>query len=96
MALIRQSKAYKKRKLAERENKHDLQKRIDFLEDRVKRLERWNGDGKLRSVCLAYEQGYGKGLSGKAIENPYGNSDRDVYDAWDIGYREGEEKKEYD
>lgn len=42
------------------------------------------------SICIAYEQGVGKGrkASCKREDNPYLNDD-DCYKAWDYGWTEG-------
>ena len=50
------------------------------------------GFNKIQAICVAYEQGVGKGrdafASNKDIDNPYidGNAE---YIAWSLGYQEG-------
>lgn len=47
---------------------------------------------ELYSICIAYEQGYGKGLYNKrVITNPYVESDERV--SWGIGYEAGKENR---
>jgi len=44
------------------------------------------------SICIAYEQGYGKGLHNtRDIDNPYVESPEKV--AWGFGYSEGRSKQ---
>jgi len=47
---------------------------------------------EIYSICIAYEQGYGKGLyNTRKISNPYVESDERV--AWGIGYEEGKNQR---
>ena len=52
---------------------------------------------KMYMICNSYESGFGKGLDGVNVTNPYkkGEKDslnRDCYEAWDIGYKEGQKR----
>jgi len=54
-----------------------------------------NRRDEIYSICIAYEQGYGKGLyNTRKISNPYVESDERV--GWGIGYEEGKNQREID
>lgn len=43
---------------------------------------------KIFKICVAYEQGYGKGQKSSEDENPYSRlKEPDNYEAWNIGYK---------
>lgn len=45
-------------------------------------------------VCNAYEAGFGKGLRGEVVENPYHLLREWEYKAWNKGYEEGKKRRE--
>lgn len=44
---------------------------------------------KVFMICVAYEQGVGKGQDGSKDRNPYAPG-TDCHEAWGYGYEEGE------
>lgn len=42
---------------------------------------------EVKSICIAYEQGFGHGLDNRSLPNPY-NSEH-LQEAWDYGYHTG-------
>lgn len=50
---------------------------------------------RLIGICTAYEQGFGHGLEGREIENPYRSGTEQEW-AWDYGYKCGKESASAD
>lgn len=47
------------------------------------------GNQKVIEICTAYESGFGQGMSGRSLGNPYSLSSRDAAEAWAYGLSEG-------